>query len=184
MIVESTELQASHDFFERWLKTYEATYGKIIDMPIMGPSREGADRLRKSFEATVNLHAAWAQSIASYQSAFMEATQKTQEKVEKRIAEGFSPSTFKGYYDLWMETYSETFKEFLKSPFFATDLARLTSNSMDFQKSSRTLIEENILRPANLPTRTEMDDLSKEVYLLKKQVKALTRDLGKSAERK
>jgi ABC-type transporter lipoprotein component MlaA len=170
--MESSDLQASHDFFEQWLKAYEATYGKILDMPIMGPSREGADRLRKNFEATINMHAAWAQSIANYQSAFMEASQKTQEEVEKRIAEGVSPSSYKGYYDLWMETYSETFKEFLKS------------NSMDFQKSSRVLIEENILRPANLPTRTEMDDLSKEVYLLRKQVKELVRDQGKDATRK
>lgn len=183
--MENTDLQASHDFLELWLKAYEATYGKIIDMPAMGPSREGADRLRKNFEATINLQAAWAQSIASFQSAFMEATRKTQEKVEKRVAdEGVPPSSYKDYYDLWMETYSETFKEFLKSRFFASDLARLTSNSMDFQKSSRELIEENILRPANLPTRTEIDDLSKEVYLLKKQVRDLTRNLGSSAEKK
>lgn len=182
--MESSDLQASHDFFEHWLKTYEATYGRIIDMPIMGPSREDAERLRKNFEAAINMHAAWAQSIANYQSAFVEASQKTQEEVEKRFAEGVSPSSYKGYYDLWMETYSETFKEFLKSRFFASDLARLTSNSMDFQKSSRVLIEENLLRPANLPTRTEMDDLSKEVYLLKKQMKELARDQGKSATRK
>ena len=183
--METTDLQASHDFFELWQKSYEATYGRIIDMPVMGPSREGADRLRKNFEATINLHAAWAQSIASFQSAFMEATRRTQEKMEERVAaEGVSPSSYKGYYDLWMETYSETFKEFLKSRFFATDLAKLTSNSMDFQKSSRELIEENLLRPANLPTRTEIDDLSKEVYLLKKRVKELARDLRSSTEKK
>lgn len=181
--MENTDLQASHDFFERWLKAYETTYGRIIDMPVVGPSREGAGRLRKNFEARINLHAAWAQSIASFQSAFTEATRKTQEKVEKLVAEGVSPSS-KDHYNLWMETYSETFKEFLKSRFFASDLAKLTSNSMDFQNSSRELIEENLLRPANLPTRTEMDDLNKEVYLLKKQVKELARDLRKSTEKK
>lgn len=180
--MENTDLQASHDFFELWLKAYEATYGKIIDVPVMGPTREGADRLRKNLEANINLHAAWAQSIASFQSAFMEATRRTQEKLEKRVAEeGVSPSSTKDYYDLWMETYSETFKEFLKSRFFASDLARLTSNSMDFQSSSRELIEENLLKPANLPTRTEIDDLSKEVYVLKKQVKELARSLRRSA---
>ena len=180
--METTDLQASHDFFELWEKAYETTYGRVIDMPVVGPAREGADRLRKNFEATINLHAAWAQSIASFQSAFMEATRETQEKVEKQIAEeGFSPSSYKDYYNLWMETYSETFKEFLKSRFFAADLAKLTSNSMDFQKSSRELIEENLLKPANLPTRTEIDDLSREVYLLKKQTKELARELRRSA---
>jgi hypothetical protein len=178
--METTDLQASHDLFELWLKAYEATYGRIIDMPVIGPSREGADRVRKNYEATVNLHAAWAQSIASFQSAFMEATRKTQERVEKLAEEGVSPSS-KDYYDLWMETYSETFKEFLKSRFFAADLARLTSNSMDFRKSSRDMIEENLLKSANFPTRTEIDDLTKEVFLLKKQMKELARDLRRGA---
>jgi hypothetical protein len=185
--MENIDLQASHDFFELWKKTYEATYGKIIDMPIMGPSREGADRLRKNFEATINLNSAWAQSMASFQSAFMEASRKTQENVDRQAAEeGVSSSSHKkgshkDYYDIWMETYSKTFSEFLKSRFFASDLAKLTSNSMDFQKSSRELVEEILLKPANIPTRTEIDDLCKEVYLLKKKVKELARNMKTSA---
>ena len=182
MNTENADLQTSHEFFERWLKAYESTYGRIIDMPTMGPSREGVDRLRKNFEATVNMQASWAESLSGFQSAFMEATRRTQEKVEKLGAHGASPSSYKAYYDIWMETYRETFKEFLKSKFFASDLAKLTSNSMDFQKSSRILIEENFLRPANIPTQTDMDDLNKEVYLLKKQVKELARELRKSAK--
>ena len=176
------DLQASHELFELWKNTYEATYGKIVEMPIMGPSREGADRLRKNFEAMINLNSAWAQSMSSFQSAFMEASRKTQENVEKRAAEeGVSPSSYTGYYDTWMETYSKTFREFLESRFFASDLARLTSNSMDFQKSSRELVEEIILKPANIPTRTEIDDLCKEVYLLKKKMKELARNMRTSA---
>jgi len=183
--MESTDLQASHDLFELWERAYEATYGKIIDLPAIGPSREGSERLRRNFEATINLHASWAQSMASFQSVLMEASRRTEEKVGQQVAEkGAPPSSYKDYYDLWMNTFSETFKEFLKSQYFASDLAKLTSNSMDFQKSSRELVEENLLKPANLPTRTEIDDLSKEVYLLKKQVRAMARDLKGSAKKK
>ncbi len=133
-------------------------------MPVMGPSREGADRLRKNFEATINLHAAWAQSIASFQSVFMEATRKTQEKVEKRVAEeGVSPSSYKGYYDLWMETYSETFHEFLKSGHFANDLGKFMSHFMEFQQYNRDMLEENYLKPMNLPTKTEIDEINREL---------------------
>jgi class III poly(R)-hydroxyalkanoic acid synthase PhaE subunit len=185
MSMERTDLEASHDFYNLWLKAYEATYGKIIDMPSMGPSRENAERMGKHLDITVNLYSAWMESIASFQTVFMEATRRTREKVESRMAEEDKPViTSKEYYELWMETYSEAFKEFMKSKFFSSDLSKLTSNSMDYEKSSRELVEQSLLKPLNLPTRREIDDINKEVYLLKKQMKSLSKRLdGKSAGR-
>jgi hypothetical protein len=178
MRMERTDLEASHDFYELWLKAYEATYGKIIDMPMMGPSRENAELHRKHLDVTVNLFTAWMESIASFQTVFMEATRRTREKMEDRVAEEDKPPmTSKDYYELWMETYSDTFKEFMKSKFFSADLSKLTSFSMDYEKSSRELLERNVLKPAGLPTRREFDEVNKELYLLKKQMKSLSRKL-------
>lgn len=175
---ERTDLEATHDFFNLWLRAYEATYGRLIDVPAMGPTRESAETYRKHLDATISLYAAWMESIASFQTVFMEATRRTREKLEELAAgeEDKAPATPKDYYNLWMETYSETFKEFMKSKFFSSDLSKLTSSSMDYEKSSRVLLEQNVLKPLNLPTRREIDEINKEVYLLKKQLKALSRN--------
>jgi len=54
---------------------------------------------------------------------------------------------------------------------------------MDFQKYTRDILEENYLKPMNLPTRTEIDEINKELYSLKKIVKELTKQIKETSEK-
>jgi class III poly(R)-hydroxyalkanoic acid synthase PhaE subunit len=170
-----SELEVTHDFFELWLKAYEATYGKLIETPAVGPTRERIEKVRKTVDTSVNLYAAWMQSVASFQSVFAEATRRTRQHSVEHAEEGETPLSSRDYYELWMETFSETFKEFLSSPAFASDLGHLTSLSVDYQKCNQEMLESNVLKPMAVPTRTEIDEINKEVYMLKKTVKDLNK---------
>jgi hypothetical protein len=55
---------------------------------------------------------------------------------------------------------------------------------MDFQIYNREMLEENYLKPMNLPTKTEIDEINKELYSLKKKVKELTREIKELTEKK
>jgi chromosome segregation ATPase len=117
------------------------------------------------------------ESLVNFQNVFMEAMRRMREKMTTEIEGEALPEMYRDFYQLWIETYSETFKEFLKSGHFSSDMGRLTSYFVDFQKSNGELVEENILKPINLPTRTEIDEMNRELYSLKKTAKSLTRDL-------
>jgi len=178
-----SELEVTHDFFELWLKAYEATYGKLIDVPAVGPTRERAEKVRKTVDTTVNLYAAWMQSVANFQSVFAEATRRTRQQTIEQATEGSPPVSSKDYYELWMETFSDTFKEFLKSPAFASDLGHLTSLSVDYQKCNQEMLETNVMKPLAIPTKTEIEEINKEVYQLKKTVRDLSRRLESLSEK-
>ena len=47
------------------------------------------------------------------------------------------------------------------------------SQFIDFQKANQDWVEQNLLKPMNLPSRTEMNALNKEVYDLRKEIKRL-----------
>jgi polyhydroxyalkanoate synthesis regulator phasin len=81
-----------------------------------------------------------------------------------------------------MESYSETFKEFLKSGHFSSDMGKFMSNFLDVQKYNRDMLEENYLKPSNLPTKSDIDELNKELYSLKKQVKELSYTINAARE--
>ena len=166
--MEKSRFEFTHEFFDLWLKTYEATYGRIIEMPAMGPTREKYEKAMKSFNASVNLYTAWMESMVNYQGVFMEAMRRVREKMP-----GEGPEKYRDFYKLWIDTYSETFKEFQKSGHFASDMGTLMSYFIDFQKINRELLEDNLLKPMNFPTRTEIDEINREVYSLKKTVKEL-----------
>jgi hypothetical protein len=89
------------------------------------------------------------------------------------MEEEVSQEAYKDFYKLWIETYSETFKEFLKSGHFSSDMGMLLSHFIDFQRNNREMLEENYLKTLGLPTRTEIDEINRDVYLQKKQVKEL-----------
>ncbi len=176
--MEAANLEATKDLFDLWMKMYEASFGRLADAPIVGPTRERAEKARGNYETAIRLYSSWLESSASFQSVFLEATRKTREKIVAEVGqEGLKTESYRDFYNTWMETYSETFKEFLKSKYFAEDLSKLTSNSMDYTRSNREMLEENLLKPMNLPTRSELDEIDKELYELKKSQKELAKRL-------
>jgi class III poly(R)-hydroxyalkanoic acid synthase PhaE subunit len=182
--MEKSSFEFTQEFFDLWLKTYEATMGRLVEMPAMGPAREKSEKMMKGFSNFVNLYTAWMDSNVNFQSVFMESMRRVREKTGSKMEGEISPAKYKDFYKIWIETYSETFKEFLKSGHFASDMGKLNSYLMEFQKYNREMLEENYLKPMNLPTKTEIDEINKELYYLKKTVKELTSQIKEPKEKK
>ena len=155
--METSSFEHTHEFVDLWLKTYEATYGKFIEIPSLGPMRERYEKAMKSFSVSADLYSAWLESYLNSQNVFIEAMHRMHEKMDEQMKGEITPEVYKDFYRTWIETYSETFKEFLKSGHFSSDIGKFMSYLMEFQKNNRDLLEENYLRPMNLPTRTEID---------------------------
>ncbi len=182
LVMEKSNLESTQEFFDMWLKVYNATTGRLVEMPALGPTHEKSEKMMKGFSTFVNLYAAGMDTSSNLQSVFMEAMRKVQEKTAKDMDGEISPEKYKEFYNICIETYSDTFKEFLKSGHFASDMGKLNSYLMDFQKYNREMLEENYLKPMNLPTKTEIDEINKELYSLKKTVKELTRQIKELKE--
>lgn len=180
-------LETTQEFFDVWTKSYQSTLGKLAHVPAFGPVREKQEKIMKSIPLYTNLYTAWIDSNINFQSVFTEAMKRTFEKtIEQwpRLSEDIEngkgctcPEKFKDLYKTWIDVYSETFKEFIKSGHFASDMGKLSSVFMDFQKYNREIIEESYLKPNNIPTKTEIDEMNKEIYDLKKIVKELTKEV-------
>ncbi len=182
--MEKSDFESTQEFFDMYLKVYNATAGRLVEMPALGPAREKSEKMMKGFSTFVNLYAAGMDSNSNFQGVFMEAMRKVQEKTGSEMEGEISPEKYKDFYRIWIETYSETFKEFMKSGHFASDMGKLNAHLMDFQKYNREMLEENFLKSMNLPTKTEIDEINKELYSLKKTVKELTGQIKALEEKK
>ena len=182
--MEKSNFESTQEFYDQWINMYKATMGKLVEMPAVGPAREKSEKMMKGFSTFVNLFAAGMDTSSNLQKVFMEATQKVQEKIQSDKDGEISPEKYKEFYDVWIRTYSETFKDFAKSGHFVSDLGKLNSYLMDFQKYNREMLEDNYLKPTNLPTKTEIDEINKELYTLKKTVKELTSQIKELKQNK
>jgi class III poly(R)-hydroxyalkanoic acid synthase PhaE subunit len=182
--MEKSSFESTQEFYDLWLNTYKASMGKLVEMPAVGPAREKSEKMMKGFSTFVDLYASGMDTSSNFQSVFLEAMQKVQEKTAKDMEGEISSEKYKEFYNIWMETYSETFKEFSKSDHFVSDMGKMNSHLMDFQKYNREMLEDNYLKPMNLPTKTEIDEINKELYSLKKTVKELTSQIKELKEKK
>jgi class III poly(R)-hydroxyalkanoic acid synthase PhaE subunit len=179
-----SSFESTQEFFDFWLKTYQSTFGRLVEMPALGPAREKFEKQIKGFSDFVNLSTAWMESNTDLQIVFMEAMHKVREKTAAEMTGDINPEQYKDFYKIWMETYSETFHEFLKSGHFANDLGKFMSRFMEFQKYNREMLEENYMKPMNLPTKTEIDEINKELYSLRKTVKELSSQVKELSRKK
>ena len=179
---------ATQEFFNMWTKNYQSTFGKIAQVPAFGPVREKQEKMMKGIPICMDLYTTWIDSNINFQGVLMEAMKKVYEETMCSIKEDNScanPEKYKELYKTWIDTYSETFKEFMKSEHFASDMGKFASLSMDFQEYNKEIIEANFLKPNNLPTKTDIDEINKELYDLKKLSKDLSqqiKDLSKAKE--
>ena len=182
--MEKSSFESTQEFYDEWLKTYKATIGKFIEMPAVGPAREKSEKMMKGFSTFVNLYAAGMDTSSNLQTVFMEAMRKVQEKTGTEMSGEITPEKYKEFYNTWIQTYSDTFKEYSRSDHFVADMGKLNSYYIDFQQYQKDMLEENYLKPMNLPTKTEIDEINKELYSLKKAVKELTSQIKELKEKK
>jgi polyhydroxyalkanoate synthesis regulator phasin len=62
-------------------------------------------------------------------------------------------------------------------------MGKFMSVFIDTQRYNRDMLENNLLIPANLPTKTDVDEINAELYHLKKMVRELNNKVRELSEK-
>jgi len=88
--------------------------------------------------------------------------------------EGELPDKSKDYYQMWIKILEGHYMKLFQSPEYIQSLGNALGALGDFT-AARHKIMEDLLQMMPIPTQTDMDELYKDIYLLKKRIKALER---------
>ena len=89
---------------------------------------------------------------------------------------GKPPEDFKEYYKRWLKILEGHYMTLFQSAEYTRTLTHTLHALEDFTLAKQELQSE-AMAALGLPTRREMDDLYREIYLLKKNVKGMARKL-------
>ena len=172
------------------------TIGKMLDpvsMSLMGGNRVGeairrmtegprfADvgSIERDMAQVMELYLAVQSSARSYEGvvaqAWVEVNQRFAAEVSKRFTSGQTPLPAKDALKAWLDIANDTLMRTHRSTPFLEAQRQLLRAGMDFLLAERKLVEQ-LVEPAGLPTRTEIDELHNTVHTLKRRVRALERD--------
>jgi class III poly(R)-hydroxyalkanoic acid synthase PhaE subunit len=156
---------------------YEKMFGQGIEMPFVGPNRILNRKLIRAFEAWSKLHSA----SVDYQLVLSEIQIRAFEafmRILISLSETGEPvKEWSQFQQLWSQTADRVFDQ----AFCSEDNLRIRGaflNALNRYKLSQQELVETYLQSMNLPTRSEVDEVHKGIYELRKEVKHLKQTLA------
>jgi hypothetical protein len=171
------------DFFKKWLATYEETWQPLLKIPQLGLTRvhqEKANRLSDKFQI---LQGALADFLFCLYLPVEESLMNMQEHLTAQARQGQIADDFQVYYQMWIKTLEGHYLTLLKAPDYLQAMRIALEAMEDFLMARQDLLTITLKNLA-IPTHEELDELSQEVYHLKKKVKELTKSRSRKKSTK
>ncbi len=175
--------QAWLKMFENMSHAFNSRAGQVFNAPKVGKDREKTELLSRFVEslstyATCNIEyqqqmyktgGVAMQEVMAQLAAKVQSGEKTEEEAQR----------FDAFFELWISVNEQTFNKFFQTKEFSRLRNAVTTSGFATRKHYFALME---IQLADLPValRSEMDDLYKVVYDLRKQVKKLETQLQTS----
>ncbi len=156
-----------------WTKLYETELRKIFNIPQLGLTRFYQEKMIRSVDKFNMFQSSLTEFLRLLSLPVEKSFQVMQEKLTELADKGNLPEDSKAYYQMWIKILEGHYMTLLQSIEY-TQLLHKTLHSMsEFSEAKKELLQDNLLYMLPVPTQKEMDELYKEIYLLKKRIKEL-----------
>ena len=162
------------EFMEILKKNYDATFGRMTQMPMFGKDMEFWRRYRDNYDRFVKFNMA---STGFYSAMYEVIRESTQKVIEEYMAmPKDQPQTFEEFYKYWAQQVSATYDKVL----FSEQYGRLAGNMVDEMAKFKIAYDElceSYLAHLPIAKKSDMDALYKTVYELKKEIRSLKKEI-------
>ena len=160
----------------------DQTAGKFLQSPGLGSSRELNEKFIKGFQAWQELR----EATAAYQAILAEASTRVLEQSLNEMAaiaeRGESIQSVREWVLPLERVADPVLTEIFGSDEFVRTQGRLLNASMSYWICHREIVEQ-FLKAADIPTRSEIDEIHQTVYLQRKEIKALKKTVAELTAR-
>jgi class III poly(R)-hydroxyalkanoic acid synthase PhaE subunit len=164
-----------------WQKFYDETFGQWLQMPLLGLPREFNRKLLDSFETWRVLY----QASINYQIVLADIQVKSFEALTKKLVflaqKGQPVKNWREFQDVWSVVADDIFEKAFCQPENLKVRGKFINSLNDYRLKQQDLMEI-YLRSMNLPTRSEVDEIHRTIYELRKEVKSLKKALGEKKQ--
>lgn len=155
---------------------YERTFGRLIESPSLGHTRELNEDLLKGFAAWMD----YRQASFAYQVELGETwTRAFEEFIRKLISQTEKGETVQSLRQLlfqWIDVIDQVFAKVFRSDDYIRLQGHLLNTAMTYRLRERDIVEA-FLKTSHIPSRSELDEAYRRIYHLRKDVKELKREL-------
>jgi polyhydroxyalkanoate synthase subunit PhaE len=164
-----------HDTLQVWSTLYEQEIQRYFHIPQIGLNRFYQERFNKAIDKYNVFLTSLTEFLQILQSPFEKTTMAMHVKIEELTTVGALPEDQREYYRMWVKMLEGHFMTLFKSTDYIESLGSTIAAYNDYLGARNGIIQD-MLQSFPIPTNKEMNDLYKEVYLLKKKVRELEKE--------
>jgi class III poly(R)-hydroxyalkanoic acid synthase PhaE subunit len=167
-----------HEAVKAWTAMYEAAIQPVLKVPQVGLTRvykEKINRLTDKFNA-------YQAALSEFQVLLSGPMEKSfadmRMEIEAARVKGEQADNFEIYYGMWIKVLENHYMSLFRSEDYRRALTRLMDETAAFRITGNDVLME-FLEFLPIPTNKEMDELYKDLYTLKKQIKEYAKKINK-----
>lgn len=171
--LSATDMQElDRELIKNLTETYEKEFSRYLKLPQIGLTRLYQERMLRVVDKQNSLHLVAMEFVHMLYLPIERSIKSLQEKMVEMAEEGPLDDKSKTYYNLWIKLLEGHYMELFKQPEYADAMGNTLCALNEYVEARQTVVND-LLKQANIPTYQDMDELSKELYLLKKRVRLL-----------
>ncbi len=163
------------NMFRAWIDMYESEFRQFFNIPQLGLARGYQEKFNQAVDKYNIYHSTLAEFVRVLSLPLSHSVSVMQEKLGEMAEKGALPDDSQKYYQMWIKILEGHYMKLFQSPEYNRILANTLNAISDFSASKDAVLQD-MLSGLPIPSRKEIDDLERELYELKKRIRALEKD--------
>ena len=159
------------EFLRQWTEAYEDEFSQYFKIPQIGLGRFYQERAMHAADKLNVFQSALSEFLHVLYLPMEKSFKSLQEKMTE-MAQADEPMDEKSktYYNLWIKLLEGHYMELFKQREFIDTLEK-TLGALEEYSSAKQAVVNDVLKMHAIPTHNDLDELYKEIYLLKKRMR-------------
>ena len=151
---------------------YERTFGRLMESPSLGHTRELNEQVLKGFDSWLDFRRASFEYQVVLSGAWCQAFEQFIRKLVSLTEAGEPIEDLRQLLFQWLDIVDEVFLGLFRSEEYIRMQGQLVNSAMTYRIHEREIVE-SLLKISHIPSRSELDEAHRRIYELRKEVKAL-----------
>ncbi|BBO87158.1 poly(R)-hydroxyalkanoic acid synthase subunit PhaE [Desulfosarcina ovata] len=171
--VKAYEFQdIDENIFRMWTDIYEKEFRQFLQVPQLGLLRGYQEKICQTIDKFNLFQANLSEFLRMLGLPFNHSLQVMQEKMSKMAEEGKLSEDIQAHYRMWIKVLEGHFMTLFQTPEYVEVLARTINSLADFS-AAKDAVFEDMLMAFPVAKKTEVDEMGRELYELKKRLRRL-----------
>lgn len=163
------------NIFHVWTDIYEKEFRQFFKIPQLGLTRTYQEKLNAALDAYNRFQSTFAEFLRLLAMPFNRSLSVMQEQMSELAEKGELTEDTQVYYRNWIKVLEGHFMTLFQTTDYVETLSRTIVSLTEFSEAKNAVIED-MLKGIPVASRSELDDLAKEVYALKKRIQQLEKN--------